>query len=319
MKRRLIVLVTIIAVLVSVLVLWYREGTSPVSSNGDSKLFIIARGETIRSIASKLKNEGFIRDPLIFFLVVKQKGVETAIQAGSFRLSPTMSVFEIVDELQHGTQDIWVTIPEGWRSEEIALELTQKLSIPEQEFLKYAEEGYMFPDTYLFPQEASASAVTTIMRKNFDKKVTEDIRSGIEHQGISLEDGITLASIVEREGRTNDDRPVIAGILLKRLKSGWTLDVDATIQYALGYQPAEKKWWKRSLTHEDKAIISPFNSYKTVGLPPHPISNPGLASIKAVAFPVSSDYWFYLHDTEGGIHYGKTIEEHTKNINTYLR
>jgi UPF0755 protein len=129
---------------------------------------------------------------------------------------------------------------------------------------------------------------------------------------------MVLASIVEREGRTDEDRPVIAGILLKRLNSDWPLQADATLQYALGYQAFEKSWWKKALTVEDKKIRSPYNTYLNAGLPPAPISNPGLSSIRAVVYPTVSPYWYYLHDPQGRVHYATTLEEHEQNIASYL-
>lgn len=139
---------------------------------------------------------------------------------------------------------------------------------------------------------------------------------------MSLNEIITLASIVERETKTDEERPLVAGILIKRLKDGWPLQVDASVQYAVATKNckvfgAECKWWP-ILSKEDMSINSPFNSYKFKGLPPHPIANPGLSSIKAVIYPKESDYWFYLHDKSGKIYFAKTTEEHKENIRKYL-
>ena len=125
--------------------------------------------------------------------------------------------------------------------------------------------------------------------------------------------------MLEKEVRTPQDMPIVAGILWKRLDSGWPLQADATLQYALGYQGAEKTWWKKTLFETDKEINSPYNTYQQRGLPPASIANPGLLSIRAVAFPKDSPYWYYLHDREGGIHYAQTLEEHERNIENYLR
>jgi len=157
------------------------------------------------------------------------------------------------------------------------------------------------------------------MKSNFNSKVTPEIRAGIEAQGLTFDEGLTLASIVEREGRTAEDRPVIAGILLKRLKEGWALETDATIQYLLGYQSEQKTWWKKAIFNSDKEIKSPYNTYKNTGLPPAPIASPGLESLRAVANPTPSNYWFYLHAPDGSVHYGATFEEHQENISRYLR
>ncbi len=145
------------------------------------------------------------------------------------------------------------------------------------------------------------------------------MRKDAQATGLSFNDVIILASVVEREGRTDEDRPVIAGILLKRLKADWPLQTDATIQYALGYQPFEKSWWKKFLSADDKKIKSPYNTYIHQGLPPGPIANPGLSSINAVISLKETSYWYYLHDPKGVAHFGVTLEDHEKNIATYLQ
>ncbi len=177
----------------------------------------------------------------------------------------------------------------------------------------------MFPDTYLVPQDATAGAIITLFTAAFDKKVTPEMRADIRASGMTLHEVITLASIIEREGHTDEDRPIIAGILLNRLKAGWPLQADATLQFALGYQSKEKTWWKKVLYDEDKKIDSPYNTYANTGLPPGPISNPGIASIRAAIYPKETSYWFYLHDPSGAVHYAETLDEHNANIAKYLR
>ena len=317
---RFLLLLVVITTLVLSGWLWWRDAISAVDpAEKTPKMFVVKRGEGVRSVASRLAAEGLIRSPTGFFLLVKFMGIERDLQAGDFRLNSSMDAASVARELTHGTLDVWVTTLEGWRVEEIAAKLTKELDIPESEFVKVAREGYMFPDTYLVPRDATVGAVAALFTATFDKKVDEAMRADAKKTGLTFLEVMTLASIVEREGRTNDDRPVIAGILLKRLKADWPLQADATLQYALGYQTGEKTWWKKGLTDEDKKIKSPFNTYLHQGLPPDPISNPGLGSIKAVIYPKETDYWFYLHDEEGAIHYGRTIEEHNSNIAKFLR
>lgn len=317
---RLIALFVILGVIAGIGGLWWMDATSPADlQNTTSQVFTVSSGEGVRSIAIRLKAQSLIKDQVGFFVLVKLLRLDNQLQAGNFRLAPVMDVQSIIKELTHGTLDTWVTTLEGWRSEEVAFKLAQDIEIPETEFLKYAREGYMFPDTYLFPKDASASGVVKILLDNFEKRITQDIRTAIVKQGISFEDGIILASIVEREGKSDTDRPVIAGILLKRLKEEWPLQADATLQYVLGYQSKDKTWWKKELTDEDKEINSPYNLYKHQGLPPAPISNPGLAAIKAVAYPKESKYWYYIHDKEGKVHFATTLEEHNTNVAKYLQ
>lgn len=301
--------------------LWWKDGSAAVNSQDTTIInFSIKKGETVNIISSRLAAEGLIRSRTIFFLTVKLLGIENTIQAGNFRLTRNMNAEQIARSLTQGTVDTWVTTLEGWRVEEVAQELSVELGIPEREFLAFAEEGYMFPDTYLFPREASASMVARVMRETFHKRFTAEMREAAAKNGLTVDQVVVLASLVEREGKSDIDRPVIAGIMLKRLRTpGWTLDIDATLQYALGYQAAEKTWWKKNLTNLDKAINSPYNTYKNAGLPPGPIANPGLSSLRAVIYPKESEYWFYLHAPDGQIYYGKTLAEHEENIRTYLR
>lgn len=315
MKKRIAIFFLFSLFLLGLFFLWFKEAILPANPiSNASQIFIVKKGESIRQIANNLKKEGLIREPLAFFLLVKNKGVEKNIQAGDFRLKPSMNLYEVIEELKHGTLDVWVTILEGWRVEEIALKLAAELSIPEQEFLKYAQEGYMFPDTYLLPRRLSASAVAKIMRNNFEKKVTENLNL----EGVNLDKTVILASLVEREAKLEEDRPKVASVLLNRLEIGMKLDVDATVQYALAYQEEEKTWWKKALKKEELIIDSPYNTYKNKGLPPTPIANPGLSSINAVVNPAKTDYLYYLSDKDGKMHYAKTLNEHNENIKKYL-
>lgn len=317
---RVVVFITLIILCLGLGVVWWFDATSAVNTaDTSSKIFVVGEGESVRTIATRLKNAGIIKDQIGFFLLVKLMRLENILQAGDFRLSPAMSAREVASELTHGTLDVWVTTLEGWRVEEMALKLAQELAIPESEFLKVAREGYMFPDTYLVPKDASAASISALFAENFEDKVTPEIRAGIENQNLTLEEGVVLASIVEREGRTDTDRPVIAGILLNRLRDGHPLQADATLQYVLGYQNTDKTWWKKSLYDEDKKIRSPYNTYLNNGLPPAPISNPGLAAIRAVAFPEDTDYYYYIHDPEGAVHFAETLAEHNANVSKYLR
>ncbi|MEK9143874.1 MAG: endolytic transglycosylase MltG [Patescibacteria group bacterium] len=300
--------------------LWWRDALASVDpQEPTSETFAVTRGEGVKSIAARLAAARLIRSPTGFYLLVKLMGIEHNLQAGDFRLNRRMDTKTIAGELTHGILDAWVTILEGWRVEEIAAKLNKELDIPESEFVKVAREGYMFPDTYLVPRDATVGAVAQLFTSTFDQKVDTAMRADAKKTGLTFPEVLTLASIVEREGRTDEDRPVIAGILLKRLKADWPLQADATLQYALGYQTGEKTWWKKNLFDEDKKITSLYNTYLHPGLPPGPIANPGLASIKAVIYPKETDYWYYLHDPKGGAHYAKTLEEHNSNISKYLQ
>lgn len=313
--RKLFALVIIILALLLFIRGWWGIQLAPVSSNTESKIILIEKGESVTEIADKLKKEGLIKSQLAFSLYVRQANITTKLQAGRFKLNPSMSTPEIVKGLQGNPAEKWITFPEGLRVEEMAQKLDREFGIEEKEFLKPAKEGYMFPDTYLFAPDVTAKQVADKLKETFELKFSDDLRIKIKAQGLTDEEGIILASIVEREARSDNARTEVASILLKRFKIGMGLNADATLQYILGFQEEEKSWWKKHLIKEDKKVDSPYNTYLYRGLPPAPICNPGLSSLKAVANADSSTpYLYYYHDSKGNSHYAKTLEEHNANI-----
>lgn len=318
MKKTNILLFLFIVVSVS-FYLFYKEGSLPVNKNSTaSKMFVVKQGEPLDTIVNSLDNEGLIRNKIVFYLVVRKLGIERKIQAGEFRLSPNMSADEVANTLTHGTLDIQITLIEGMRKEEMAQIISKALDIPEIEIIRSTKEGYIFPDTYMFPKNATMDTVLSIIKNN--SKFVNVIKTISKKSKLTEKEVMILASLVEREARQPATREKIAGIILKRYQADWPLDLDATLQYALGYQPLEKTWWKNNLTDEDKKIDSPYNTYKNKGLPPEPISNPSLSSIEAVlnADP-KTPYWYYLTDKNGIMHYSITLEEHETNVAKYLR
>jgi len=299
---------------------FFKEGVLPVDKNSqETKIFVINKGETLNGIARKLVNQDLIRNRVVFYLTVKRLGIEKKIQAGDFRLSPSMTTYEIANNLTHGTLDNWITIIEGLRKEEIAQIISSNFDIPETDFLKYAQEGYLFPDTYLIPREATSGSIIEILTNNYHRRFDSDLITEVKKIGLSEKEVLILASLVEKEGKYYSDKQKVAGILLKRLNDDWFLQLDATVQYALGYQPNVKTWWKKGLTKEDLEIDSPYNTYKNTGLPPGPICNPGLESIKATIFAdKNTPYWYYISDMKGNLHFARTLEEHNLNIGKYL-
>ncbi len=318
--------------LFSFTLLWWQNAAAPPTTDTAAYPLLINRGMTASQIAEKLKKEGFIRSPLAFRTFVQVTGKSGSIQAGDYRLTKNLSLPTLVNELVEGPIAVWVTLPEGLRREEIAHKVVSALGLDASsqtvfinEFLTLTKsyEGFLFPDTYLFLKTATPSAVVTKLTDTFEKRVDEPIEEGARAQNLTLRELVALASIVERETRTDDERPTVAGILLKRLRAGWPLQADATLQYAIAsskckVQSAKCEWWP-NVTSGDKKIKSPYNTYTNRGLPPGPIANPGLSSIKAIANPQDSPYWFYLHDREGRIHYAENVEEHAENIRKYLQ
>lgn len=316
-KLTILAVVLIVAAISGLLL--FKEGTLPVNKTEPKEgLFVIAPGQSPNSIITQLHKEGYIRNRIAFYLVVRQMGIETNIQAGDFRLSSAMSASEVAEALTKGSVDEWVTIIEGLRKEEIAQVLSQEIGIPEVEFNELGREGYLFPDTYLVPKEATAQTIIDIMSANFEAKYTEELASKARALGLTQHEFITMASIVEKEGR-GQDREVVADVLMRRYKEGHPLQADATVQYALGYQASEQTWWKRPLTFDDLKLESPFSTYANNGLPPTPISNPGISSMEAVAgADPSTPYFYYLHEPDGTIHPSRTLKEHGEKIEKYL-
>ena len=315
--KKILITIGIILIILVIAFVWWKDGLSPVNSTSTkSQIFVVSKGQGIREISKNLKDQGLIKDPIVFFLLTKKLGVDKNIEAGDYRISPSMSADEIATDLTHGTLDIWVTIPEGDRADEIADILKANIPSYQESWRAQLEknEGYLFPDTYLIPRDATVDLIITTMKNNFDQKYAT---LGAPKNGMSQAEIVTIASLVEREAKTDKDRPLVASVIINRLNLGMSLDLDASIQYALGYQADQRKWWKSGLTAQDLEIDSPYNTYTNAGLPPTPISNPGLASLNAAANPATTDYLYYVSDSQGNNHYSTTLQGQDANIKKY--
>lgn len=314
--RRLSLLFIVIVVFLIGGFLWWNNGQKPVNADDTTaKLFVIPQGSSVRQIGNNLKEEGLIKDPVVFFLYVKKEGLDTKIQAGDFRLSPSMNLGTVIEELQSGSLDIWVTVPEGKRAEEVAEIMSKHMPKYDDswEAVFIENEGYLFPETYLIPRDADVNTVVSIMRNTFFAKVAE---LGLTESSPNLHSVVTMAALIERESRIDDEKPMIASVIQNRINDGMPLDIDATLQYIVGKK--DGKWWVTP-TGEEKSIVSLYNTYRNVGLPPGPICNPGIGAIRAAVNPAKSDYYFYIHDTTGEVHFAKTNSEHNENVSRYLR
>jgi len=281
-----------------------KELFSPKSLISQRKIFSIEKGEGVFEIAKKLENEGIIKNRFLFLSYAVLKEKHKKILAGKYELSASMTIPQILEKFTKGdTAKIKITIPEGFTIKEIEEKL--KIDLPNE------LEGYLFPDTYFLPIDFKAEDVVKVMKENFDKKIAPYLPE-IERQGKSLKEVIILASLVEKEVKTKEDKEVVSGILWKRLKAKIPLQVCATIIYITG-----KKTTKIPL--EDLKIDSPYNTYKYLGLPPAPICNPGLESILAVIYPKDTDYWYYLTAPDGKTIFSKTFLEHKIAKEKYLK
>lgn len=212
------------------------------------------------------------------------------------------------------SNEITITIPEGLNARQIGDLLEKKGLFAGSVFVAEAgrEEGFLFPDTYRFYKDAKPADVISKMKENFNKKLTRDILDEIAAQKQTLKNIITMASILEEEVRGEEDMKIVAGILWKRIDRGMGLNVDAALTYVLGKTSAE-------LTDGDLKYDSPYNTYLYRGLPPTPISNPGLSTINAALNPTTSKYFYYLTGKDGKTYYAETLEGHTLNKRKYLR
>jgi len=297
---------------------WWNIAKKPPSQNEEVERFLITKGASAQVIANNLEAQGFIKSALAYKVYVQTKGITKKIPPGEFRISQNLSLSEVVDLLLKGPTELWVTLPEGLRREQVVerflevleLEGSQALAF-RTEFLDETEnlEGYLFPDTYLFPPDVTPSAVVEKLTATFNSKFTNN-------SSLTDKQVVILASIIERETIADAERPIVAGIYLNRINAGMPLQADATAQYAIG-QPGA--WWPKSLTRQDLEVNSPFNTYIVQGLPPSSIASPGLSSLNAAANPATTDFVYYIHDEEGTIHYAETLPQHNANVQKYLR
>lgn len=318
----------------------------PAGTDPSQQPFIINLGEPARFVAARLASEGFVLDADLFNLYLRVSGLERRIQAGNFMLSQTMNMREVAQALQTALEaEVAVTIPEGFRAEEIAERLAANNVMDAEQFLTavrqprtlslFADyeflqslpgdaslEGFLFPDTYRFPVFASTpELVIAPFLDNFIRRVgTEGLASG--RSGLSGRDLINLAAIVEREAVQADERPLIASVYLNRLNNvcpdvgGRYLQADPTVQYARGVPG--NWWWKPERIEEYAEVTSPYNTYLNEGLPPGPIANPGLNAIEATQNPAQAAYCFFVATGDDGRHvFAQTLAEHEQNMRTY--
>lgn len=281
-----------------------------------SKTIVIDRGLGVSEIAKKLREENLINSSTLFAIYVKFNKI--SLQAGTYSIGSNLSIVEVSNLLQHGVDEVSVTLVEGLRSEEIAQYLAGSLpNFKKEKFLEEVRskklEGKLFPDTYKFNRDATYEDVLDRLIETFKLKTSEVFKAN--KTSLTDDEVLILASIVEREESLDQERPVVAGILMKRLKNGELVGADATVQYAIG---KEGDFWPKTITAEDLNTDSPFNTRKYPGLPPHPISNPGLSAIVAVTNFKESPYLFYLHDKNGKVHFSVNLEEHVRNTLRYL-
>lgn len=287
----------------------------------------IPEGSSGKAIATILNEKGLIKSAWAFGFYTKQKELAESLKAGHYVFQKKQTLPEIASMLAEGeTSENSVTLLEGWTAKQMAEALEEEGLTTVDDFMDCLEncdfdfnfipkdylEGYLYPDTYFVdPKTYSDEAFISQLIGNLKKKLSDEDWDAINNSDRSFEDIMIMASIVEREERKPDEKATVAGILWNREDNGIGLGADATVLYALGRT-------KGGLSYDDLQVDSPYNTRKYAGLPPTPICNPSIESIRAALYPEDTDYMYYLHDDEGGIHYAKTLDGHNENKAKYL-
>lgn len=311
-----------------------KNGYEP---KNDKKIsLIVRRGDSAKVVGAALEDKKIIKNSNHFTKYIKSKDLDGKIVAGEFNLSPSLSIETIATMLTSGKGlKNTITIPEGLSVRQIDERLADRQLIAPGEFIdtvkKYKNfskhpilpreqmegtnipiEGFLFPDTYTINSgNFSSQDLIELMLKNFEKKLPANIEQLLNEKKITLFEAITVASMLEKEVRHEEDLPIVSGIIWKRIQSGWFLNIDATLLYELK---------KKTLTRDDLKQDGAYNTYMRKGLPPGPIGNPGLKTILAALTPKKTGYWFYItNPKDGKAVYSTTNEGQNRNRAIYLR
>lgn len=329
------------------------ELNEPAGDDPAPVSFTVEPGETAASVAARLEEQGLVVNGEVFRQFMAYQGLDTSLGAGAYTLRGNMTMHEVAEVLkQGGSNATTVTIPEGWRAEQVGWLLEQQGLMRSDDFVAEARsgqydyswlaarpagaslEGFLFPDTYQLANDVGPADVVRLMLATFDARVAPEIEGRLAgktvfdlalgaERPLTAYDVVILASIVEREAVVAEERPIIASVYFNRLNPAYVnetalrLSADPTIQYAKGLDPATGNWWSAMLPGEGQTIESPYNTFKIQGLPPGPICSPGLASILAVLNPAETNY-LYFHAVGDGSHvFAATLEEHMQNQEKY--
>lgn len=310
---------------------WFGGAQGAVDTSDSREIYVdIAQGSSTQSIAEALYQHGLIRSELVFAWISRTHGYDGQYQSGAFTFSRNMDMATIMDILKTGSNNLAkITIPEGFSQEQIKNRLVSEGVLTAESFDdavkngafdypflegidrdEYGLEGYLFPKTYMMNKNANANEVVNRLLRQFDTEVTEDLYARAEEIGMSMNDAVILASIIEKEAVVPEDRPVISGVFHNRLKIDMKLQSCATVQFALGEV-------KPRLTIKDTQIDSPYNTYLITGLPPAPICSPRLESIQVALYPEQTDYLFFVAKGDGSHAFARTNAEHEANKRKY--
>ena len=313
----------ILFVMVVAFVIIPLAGSSPYTGErGVPVYFTVRPGMSVSEIGKELYERGIIDSEMKFWWTAKLNGFENKVKSGTFAMQTGMTPRDALEILVYGnTVTIRFTIPEGFSVRDIAQRLDDEglvkadafISlaktyrpypyVEEHENVRYAVEGFLFPDTYEINGEFDAARIMQMMAENFDRRLTKEMRDRAREMDLSIYELVTLASLVEKEAYHEEDRPIIAQIFLKRLRLDMPLQADPTVQYLLDAP-------KEDLLYRDTEIESPYNTYQNVGLPPGPIASPGTASLMAVLHPADTNYLYFVADRNGNNYYATNYADH---------
>lgn len=296
----------------------------PASTDTTQIEFVVSPDTRIEQVAQSLQERGLVRQGWVFHIAYALLRGEESVRAGGYLISSSVDTWAIAKTLGQAPYLAWISIPAGLRIEQVAQLLAEQLSWTEREkeaLIIQATatttaliEGVFYPDVYLIPSDQSPERIAERLRDRFNVE-TAAHQAQAAKLNLSWEEVLTLASLIERESAKNDKK-LVSGILWNRLKKNMLLQVDATLQYALGSE--EKGWWFAPGS-DDKYVESPYNTYQHLGLPPAPIATPSLAAIDAALSPQKTSCLYYLHDSRGRIHCTTNYKAHLANVNLYLR
>lgn len=301
--------------------------TKPVTENGKDQIVTVKEGMPLKEISSVLEQRGLIRNRLVFMAWARLNGYSRRIKAGEYRLNPSMSSIRILEVLTRGVILTYtVTVPEGFSIKQIAGVLHEQGLARMDEFIAYALksdspkkhgiespslEGYLYPDTYIFARGLSVSSIIDVMVKRF-KEIITPLNDMVIKSGMSLNELVTLASIIEKETGRAEERPLIASVFLNRLRKNMRLESDPTVIYGI-------KDFSGNLKRKDLSTHTPYNTYMIRGLPPGPIASPGRDSLMAVLSPENTDFLYFVSKNDGSHYFSKTLEEHNRAVYKYQK
>jgi UPF0755 protein len=322
------------------LYLQYRQSDldRPAGYDDAPVTFVVEPGESAATIAARLEELGLVTEGELFRMFIRYHEIDANLEAGEYVLRPNMTMAEIAETLQHARiEEVTVTVPEGWRAEQVAQMLAQENIVDGDEFLALVRrgkfdysllrdrpeesslEGFLFPETYRIPAQAEPEDLIERMLSTLDERFTPEMRRLAVERGMTIYEVIILASIVEREAVMAEERPIIASVFLNRLEQAMYLRADPTVQYAKGYDATTGQWWAPVTPEDWEAVDSPYSTYLYPDLPPGPICSPGLSAIQAVLEPADTEYLFFLAKGDGSHAFAITYEEHLQNQELYQR